>query len=146
MTKLSAFGFSSGANDNSVSQPVSPKPPKNASTPVSATPSSQSTRKFMDKWKFNRPWLRYDPKSKLMFCDICVSAQVVNSFTSGCSMMKKECVTKHESKKGKTKFLFLICFFICDRKITAVYYYFYEKTQPWLWRSSIKIAHFVPIN
>ena len=28
MTKLSSFGFSSGANDNSVSQPVSPKPPK----------------------------------------------------------------------------------------------------------------------
>jgi hypothetical protein len=24
--------------------------------------------------------------------------------------MKKECVTKHESKKGKTKFLFLNCF------------------------------------
>jgi hypothetical protein len=40
-----------------------------------------------------------------MFCDICVGAQVVNSFTSGCSVMKKECVTKHESKKGKTKFL-----------------------------------------
>ena len=108
MTKLSAFGFSSGANDNSVSQPVSPKPPKKASTLVSATPSSSSTRKFMDTWKFNRPWLRYDPKSKLMFCDICVSAQVVNSFTSGCSVMKKECVTKHETKKGKTKFLFLI--------------------------------------
>ena len=52
----------------------------------------------------------YDPKSKLMFCDICVSAQVVNSFTSGCSVMKKESVTKHESKKGKTKFLFLNCF------------------------------------
>ena len=76
MTKLSAFGFSSGANDNSVSQPVSPKPPKNASTLVSATPSSPSTHKFMDTWKFNRPWLQYDPKSKLMFCDICVSAQV----------------------------------------------------------------------
>ena len=56
--------------------------------------------KFIDTWKFNRPWLRYDPKSKLMFCDICVGAQVVNSFTSGCSVMKKECVTKHESKKG----------------------------------------------
>jgi hypothetical protein len=48
MTKLSAFGFSSGANDNSVSQRVSPKPPKNASTLVSATPSSPNTRKFMD--------------------------------------------------------------------------------------------------
>jgi hypothetical protein len=71
--KLSAFGFSFGANDNSVSQPVSPK---NASTLVSATPSSPSTHKFMDTWKFNRPWLQYDPKSKLMFCDICVSAQV----------------------------------------------------------------------
>ena len=88
--KISAFGFSSGANDNSVSQPVSPKPPKNASTLVSATPSSPSTRKFMDTWKFNRSCLRYDPKSKLMFCDICVSAQVENSFTSGCSVMKKE--------------------------------------------------------
>jgi hypothetical protein len=55
MIKLSAFGFSSRTNDNSVSQPVIPKPPKNASTLVSATPSSPSTRKFMDTWKFNRP-------------------------------------------------------------------------------------------
>jgi hypothetical protein len=61
-------------------QPVSPKPPTNASTVVRTTPSSPSTRKFIETWKFNRPWLRYDPKSKLMFCDICVSVQVVNSF------------------------------------------------------------------
>ena len=35
-------------------------------------------------------------KLKLMFCDICV-----NSFTTGCDIMKKECVTKHEFRKGK---------------------------------------------
>ena len=40
-------------------------------------------------------------KLKLMFCDICVNSQIVNSFTTGCDIMKKECVTKHESRKGK---------------------------------------------
>jgi sulfur relay (sulfurtransferase) complex TusBCD TusD component (DsrE family) len=50
--------------------------------------------KFQDSWKFGRPWLRYDSKLKLMFCDICVNSQIVNSFTTGCDIMKKECVTK----------------------------------------------------
>jgi hypothetical protein len=36
-----------------------------------------------------------------MFCDICVNSQIVNSFTTGCDIMRKECVTKHESRKGK---------------------------------------------
>jgi hypothetical protein len=40
-------------------------------------------------------------KLKLMFCDICVNSQIVNSFTTGCDIMKKECVTKHEYRKGK---------------------------------------------
>ena len=40
-------------------------------------------------------------KLKLMFCDICVNSQIVNSFTTGCDIMKKECVTKHESRKSK---------------------------------------------
>ena len=40
-------------------------------------------------------------KLKLMFCDICVNSQIVNSFTTGCDIMKKECVTKHEYRKCK---------------------------------------------
>jgi hypothetical protein len=53
----------------------------------------------------DRLW-EYDPKSKLMFCDICVGAQVVNSFTSGCSVMKKECVTKQLKPKAESFVIF----------------------------------------
>ena len=40
-------------------------------------------------------------KLKLMSCDICVNSQIVNSFTTDCDIMKKECVPKHEYRKGK---------------------------------------------
>jgi hypothetical protein len=33
--------------------------------------------------------------------NICVNSQIVNSFTTGCDIMKKECVTNHEYRKGK---------------------------------------------
>ena len=107
LTKLSAFGFSSANSSNVVSETSSsPKPSssnKGASTNVTPDTKTPSTciRKFQDSWKFGRPWLRYDSKLKLMFCDICVNSQIVNSFTTGCDIMKKECVTKHESRKGK---------------------------------------------
>ncbi|KAJ8321257.1 hypothetical protein KUTeg_001115 [Tegillarca granosa] len=44
--------------------------------------------------------LTYDSEKHLMFCNICIRAQVVNVFTTGCSMMKREAVTKHENRKG----------------------------------------------
>ncbi|KAJ8307475.1 hypothetical protein KUTeg_015559 [Tegillarca granosa] len=62
------------------------------------TSKTPSTRKFMDTWKFGRSWLRYDHKTKLMYCDICIKAQVCNSFTTGCDVLKKESVIKHESR------------------------------------------------
>ncbi|KAJ8300648.1 hypothetical protein KUTeg_022167 [Tegillarca granosa] len=46
-------------------------------------------------WKFNRPWLRYDPRSKSITCDIYINAQVCNTFTVGCTKLKKESVVKH---------------------------------------------------
>ncbi|KAJ8300978.1 hypothetical protein KUTeg_022497 [Tegillarca granosa] len=60
----------------------------------------------MGSWKFRRPWLRYNAKTKLMFCDICVKAQVLNTFTTGCDMLKKKSVVKHESK-GKYRRYYL---------------------------------------
>lgn len=90
--KLSAFGFSDNTSvPNSLSV-----------TPHCNTPS---TRKCMDTWKFGRSWLRYYHQLKVMFCDICISAQVVNAFTTGCDVMKKESVTKHENRKGKSTFI-----------------------------------------
>ncbi|KAJ8314504.1 hypothetical protein KUTeg_006654 [Tegillarca granosa] len=90
VAKLSAFGFKTPglnlvSNENS---------PANVDIPVKTT-SSASSRKFLETWKFGRPWLRYDSEQKLMFCDICIRACVKNSFTVGCDVMKKECVVKH---------------------------------------------------
>ena len=58
-------------------------------------------RSFKDSWKIDNVWLRYDPASKLMFCDLCVTCKKLNSFTTGCSVMKRESVTKHGVNKGK---------------------------------------------
>ena len=58
-------------------------------------------RSFKDSWKIDNGWLRYDPASKLMFCDLCVKCKKQNSFTTGCSVMKRESVTKHGVNKGK---------------------------------------------
>ena len=60
----------------------------------------KSMASFLEYWKINRLSLIYDSKQNLMFCDICIQAQVTNVFTTGCHMFKKEAVTKHEKKKG----------------------------------------------
>jgi len=59
------------------------------------------TRSFRDNWKQNRPWLEYDPAQKLMFCSDCKHAQLKNTFTEGCRVLKSESLTKHESGKGE---------------------------------------------
>ena len=111
--KLTAFGFRSNSSDPEPTIPVHSKIRECATpskTPVHskisecATPKTPSSRKFMDAW--GRPWLRYDVKLKLLFCDLCISAQVVNVFTTGCDIMKKESVTKHESRKSRKLFLY----------------------------------------
>ncbi|KAK6179567.1 hypothetical protein SNE40_011895 [Patella caerulea] len=59
------------------------------------------SRSFRDEWKFSNPWLRYDAATKTMFCSTCELAKVTNSFTTGCSVLKKECITAHFSNKVK---------------------------------------------
>lgn len=88
--KLSMFGFSSNSGSEHST------PPAQASNSVKIVKPSTPKRKFNISWKFNRNWLRYDSKLGLMFCDLCISANVQNVFTEGCSIMKKENVDKHE--------------------------------------------------
>lgn len=59
---------------------------------MSETPCSPPKKrgKFLGSWKINRPWLRYDSTQNLMFCDICIRAQVINVFTTGCDTFKKD--------------------------------------------------------
>lgn len=66
-----------------------------------------SARSFKEEWKNGNAWLRYEPKSKLMFCDYCIKTQRQNIFTKGCSVLKKESVSKHVTSKGKY-FIYLI--------------------------------------
>ena len=68
---------------------------------LSQRPKSACSRKFRDDWTHNRPWLTYNPQTRNMYCSVCLSANVTNSFTSGCDIMKKESVTNHEKSKGK---------------------------------------------
>ena len=69
----------------------------NQSRPMSP---SVEKRKFQESWKVGRTWLKFDSVKQVMFCTICRSAQVCNSFTVGCSKMKKENVVNHEQFKG----------------------------------------------
>lgn len=75
---------------------------ENCQTPPSkrSKMTNSPARNFKDSWKSGNAWLRYDSKLKVMFCDICLKAQKTNSFTSGCTIMKKENVTKHSQNKG----------------------------------------------
>lgn len=100
--KLSMFGFSSNSGSEHST------PPAQASNSVKIVKPSTPKRKFNISWKFNRNWLRYDSKLGLMFCDLCISANVQNVFTEGCSIMKKENVDKH--KKGTGAYYFLHTF------------------------------------
>ena len=68
--------------------------------------TSSAVRSFRDKWKNGHPWLRYDAKSKAMFCDYCIKSQRSNIFTKGCTVLKKESVTKHATSKGKLSILY----------------------------------------
>lgn len=78
--KLSMFGFSSNSGSEHST------PPAQASNSVKIVKPSTPKRKFNISWKFNRNWLRYDSKLGLMFCDLCISANVQNVFTEGCSI------------------------------------------------------------
>lgn len=70
------------------------------SGPLPAAKAAKSERTFKDSWKIGRPWLKYDASNKTMSCDTCIKAQRSNTFTCGCTILKKESVTKHEKSKG----------------------------------------------
>ena len=63
---------------------------KNKCLKTVGTPTASQS--YRDEWKNGNPWLRYDAKS--MFCDFRIKCQRQNIFTKGCSILKKESVTK----------------------------------------------------
>ena len=74
-------------------------------TPPSKKPELMSVnspcRQFQENWKIGHPSLRYEPTSKSMFCDFYVKVQKSNSFTTGCTVLKRDSVAKHAKCKGK---------------------------------------------
>ena len=62
--------------------------------------SSGTDRRFKSDWTTGHPWLRYDTVKKLMFCTVCETARLNNTFVRGCAVLKRESVTKHEMGKG----------------------------------------------
>lgn len=109
LRKLSAFGFgsitgNSGQNkenlventenlsDSLSKSTESVQPGEEADHSVSQTNASRQKaavkRHFRSEWLHNRDWLLYDAVKKQMFCSICKQAQLVNSFTTGCSSLK----------------------------------------------------------
>ena len=73
-------------------------PEKENKGPKTSGSGTLSARFFKDEWKIGNTWLRYDPKSKLMFCDYCIKSQRQNIFTKGCSVIKTKSVSKDISK------------------------------------------------
>ncbi|XP_071121930.1 zinc finger protein 862-like [Mytilus edulis] len=74
---------------------------------ITRTPSKSSkkvaVRNFREQWCHNRPWLKYHPETKSMYCTICQRAQAKNVFSvePGCTVLKLENITKHEAGKGE---------------------------------------------
>ena len=60
-------------------------------------------RKFLDKWKFGRPWLCHDDTKKHMYCDVCRRharpGEKKSVFVAGCSSFKLESIMAHEASK-----------------------------------------------
>ena len=59
-----------------------------------------NARNFKESWKVGNDWLTYEPASKSMTCKICIKTKRTNIFNSGCTVLKKENVTKHSISKG----------------------------------------------
>ena len=59
--------------------------------------------KFLDKWKFCRPWLCHDDTEKHMYCDVCRRharpGEKKSVFVAGYSSFKLESITAHEASK-----------------------------------------------
>lgn len=121
--KLSAFEFITARS----SELKTVDTPSNSDVlPQCGTPS-KGTRKFLQSWQCSRPWLRYESKENLMYCDICINAFVKNTFTVGCSILKKECITKHEKSNGRlcfkiiSRFLLLLYALHCYKPLSKIY-------------------------
>lgn len=125
LRKLSAFGFTgdkSCVSDQSQNDVLNSENPSESESSVTMSKNdgindtSRSSacnlkpvtkqkaalnRKFRVEWQMNRDWLKYDSEKKVMLCSVCIQAQLVNSFTTGCSSMKLENIVAHENPKGK---------------------------------------------
>ena len=67
------------------------------------TPSKSAKRLFKDYWLSDpefSSFLKYDACKKVMLCKMCLQCQYINSFTTGCSVMKKESIIKNTKSKG----------------------------------------------
>lgn len=97
------YKFQSKQHLSPVAKMASKRMPASCDTPPSKKAklfANSPNRNFKDTWKIGHSWLNYDAKQKLMFCDVCIGVQKANSFTAGCSVFKKESVTKHAVSKG----------------------------------------------
>ena len=74
------------------------------SSSVSTTDASKTTgssrpkteRRFQESWKSQFPWLIFDKEKASMFCSVCQSAGIArNSFTEGCSNLRKSAIEDH---------------------------------------------------
>jgi len=68
---------------------------------IKTTATAADQRTFQHQWQSNNPWLKYDAVRKAMFCTLFLEAGMTNTFTEGCTMIKKDNVTKHGETKGK---------------------------------------------
>ncbi|XP_076328732.1 serine/threonine-protein kinase SMG1-like [Tachypleus tridentatus] len=60
---------------------------------------TDSSRSFQEKWLNEFNWLKYEASTKQMFCTLCIKVQNSNTFTTGCAVMKKDNLTKHQKTK-----------------------------------------------
>jgi hypothetical protein len=88
---------------------------------IAKTSNSPVIRHFQDSWLTTFPFLSYNANKKEMICKLCVKCQYVNTFTSGCNVLKKESITKHMKTKGIHGLSLII--FIIKNSVVNVHIY-----------------------
>ncbi|XP_076344932.1 uncharacterized protein LOC143244338 [Tachypleus tridentatus] len=99
--KLSQYAANSSDLRMASSQTKHPLDSESCLMPPSKKSKSEtdSSRSFQEKWLNEFNWLKYEASTKQMFCTLFIKVQNSNTFTTGCVVMKKDNLTKHQKTK-----------------------------------------------
>ena len=79
----------------SVDNPKTKQTPEDKKQKDKQYEAKRRKRSFLDEWKQDRPWLRFDSDSQAMFCEYCINTGVEpekSNFVKGCTNIRFETI------------------------------------------------------